>query len=280
MDAQVMATGGGNEEQVRLLLDAIYGRYHHDFRDYAVHSLGRRLDLARMRLGCDTLAELTDLVLRDGAAFTVLLENLTVQVSDLFRDPSYFKAVRDEVVPFLKTFPSPRLWVAGCSAGEEAYSLAIVLREEGLLERSLVYATDINPSALEAAKRGIFDLRRMALFSTNYQEAGGTGSLADHYTARYGGALFDRALRDRILFSDHSLATDSVFAEVQFVSCRNVLIYFRSSLQERAFGLFRDALCVGGVLGLGMRESTRFSPHAQAFEPFIAAERLYRKVRP
>lgn len=269
-----------DDVEVELLLDAIYERYHHDFRDYALHSLHRRLDQACERLHCATLGELRDLVLRDGAAFTVLLEYLTVQVSEFFRDPSYFKAIRERVVPFLRTFSSPRLWVAGSSAGEEAFSLAIILREEGLLERALIYATDIHPGALAAAARGIFELSRMATFSTSYQQAGGAGSLSDHYTASYGSALFDRALRDRILFSDHSLATDSVFAEVQLVSCRNVLIYFRPPLQERALGLFRDALCTGGVLGLGSRETPRFSRHAEAFEPLIADERLYRKLRP
>lgn len=274
-----MSRPAAEDVETRLLLEAVYARYHHDFRDYALDSLRRRLLQACERLGCRNISELQGLVLRSDAAFTVLLGHLTVQVSEFFRDPSYFKAVREQVVPFLRTFCSPRIWVAGCSAGEEAYSLAIILREEDLLERTLIYATDINPTALSSAARGIFEVSRMAAYSTSYQQAGGRGSLSDHCTASYGGALFDRELRDRILFSDHSLATDSVFAEVQFVSCRNVLIYFHRPLQDRALGLFREALCAGGVLGLGSRETERFSCHADAFEPFIPEERLYRKVR-
>ena len=260
-----------------LLIDAIYHRYHYDFRGYAQSSLKRRLNTALTQFGCHTLSQLQDRVLHDPAVFPALLEYLTVQVSDMFRDPSYFQALRTEVVPILRTYPSLKVWVAGCSAGEEAYSLAVLLREEGLLERTLIYGTDINPHALRAAESGVFDLARMAAFTENHARSGARSSLSDYYTARYGRAVFDKSLREHMVFSDHSLATDSVFAEVHLVSCRNVLIYFERDLQSRALGLFRDALCHRGFLGLGSKESLRFTAEADAFDDFVLEDRIYRK---
>ena len=219
-------------------------------------------------------------MLREPELFHTLLDHLTVQVSEMFRDPSYFRAVREQVVPLLRTYPSLKLWVAGCSAGEEAYSLAILLCEEGLLQRSLLYATDINPRMLERAEAGIYPIDRIAGFTANHRESGARSSLSDYYTAAYGRAIFDKSLRERIVFSDHSLATDSVFAEVQFVSCRNVLIYFDRALQDRAVGLFRDSLCRQGFLGLGSKESLRFSGRSSAFVPFVRQEKIYQKAVP
>lgn len=261
----------------QLLIDAIYHRYHYDFRGYAQASLKRRLGTALLHFECKTLSQLQDRVLHEPSIFPALLEYLTVQVSDMFRDPSYFQALRAEVVPLLRTYPSLKIWVAGCSAGEEVYSLAILLQEEGLLERALIYATDINPHALRAAESGVFDVTRVAAFSENYRRSGGRSSLSDYYTARYGRVVFDKALRDHMVFSDHSLATDSVFAEMHFVSCRNVLIYFERDLQNRALGLFRESLCHRGFLGLGSKESLRFSAHADAFDDFVLTDRIYRK---
>ena len=261
----------------RLLIDAIYHRYHYDFRGYAQASLKRRLASALVQFDCKTLSQLQDRVLHEPAVFPALLEYLTVQVSDMFRDPSYFQALRTEVVPLLRTYPSLRVWVAGCSAGEEVYSLAILLHEEGLLDRTLIYATDINPHALRAAEAGVFDMARVATFSENHISAGGHGSLSDYYTARYGRVVFDKSLREHMVFSDHSLATDSVFSETQLVSCRNVLIYFNAGLQDRAIGLFREALVHRGFLGLGSRESLRFGANADAFEPLVPAQKLFRK---
>ena len=214
-------------------------------------------------------------MLEDPKTFTALLRYLTVQVSDLFRDPEYFRAIRERIVPYLETYPSLKVWVAGCATGEEAYSLAILLAEEGLLERTLIYATDINSESLRTAEAGIFDVERVSRFSENYLAAGGKGSLSDYYTARYSSALLDRRLKKSILFSDHSLATDSAFAEVQLVSCRNVLIYFDRELQERAVGVLRESLCRRGFLGLGSRESLRFSLHGPAFRELVPEERLY-----
>lgn len=263
--------------ELDLLLEAIFRRYHYDFRDYARPTLARRLEQALAATGCETLSELQARLLRDPAVFADVLERLTVQVSDLFRDPSYYRAIRERVVPELETHPSLKIWIAGCATGEEVYSFAILLREEGLLERSLLYATDVSPTALRAAQRGVFPLERVAQFSLNYREAGGKGSLSDYYTAGYGGAVFDRSLLKNVVFSDHDLATDSVFAETQLISCRNVLIYFDRQLQDRALGLFRDSLCRGGFLGLGSRESLRFSVHSDSFADFVPEEKLYRR---
>jgi chemotaxis protein methyltransferase CheR len=264
------ATRTADIEQ-RLLIDAIYHRYHYDFRGYAQASLKRRLHTALGQFQCQTLSQLQDKVLHDPTVFPALLQFLTVQVSDMFRDPSYFQSLRTEVVPMLRTYPSLKVWVAGCSAGEEVYSLAI------LLERSLIYATDINPHALKLAESGIFDIARVASFTDNHMRSGARSSLSDYYTARYGRVMFNKSLRDHIVFSDHSLATDSVFAEVHLVSCRNVLIYFERDLQDRAFGLFKEALCYRGFLGLGSKESLRFSSHTDAFDDVVVHDRIYRK---
>lgn len=266
--------------EIRLLLEALYLRYQHDFRSYAPASLWRRVHMGMRQLGFDRLADLQHAVLRDPALLTQLLQHLTVQVSEMFRDPPHFRTLRERVVPELCTYPSLKVWVAGCSHGEEVWSLAILLHEEGLLDRTILYATDIHPQALQAAEAGVFALDRMAAFSRNYLEAGGRGSLSDYYTSGYNGVIFDRALKRQIVFADHSLATDAVFSEVHLVSCRNVLIYFDRTLQDRAVGLFRDALVRRGFLGLGTRETVQFGAHANAFEVLDGPSELrwYRRV--
>lgn len=266
--------------ELRLLIEAIYLKFHYDFRSYAPASLKRRLTLAMQRFECRSLSQLQDRVLHDASVFPRLLEYLTVQVSDMFRDPSYFRALRETVVPLLRTYPSLKVWVAGCSTGEEVYSLAILLREEGLLDRSLIYATDINAQALQRAEAGVYDIDRLAGFTDNHQRSGARCSLSEYYTAAYGRAVFDKSLRQHVVFSDHSLATDSVFAEVQLVSCRNVLIYFNTDLQDRALGLFREALCHRGFLGLGSKETLRFSRHAEAFDDWVREERIFQRREP
>jgi chemotaxis protein methyltransferase CheR len=264
--------------ELPLFVEAVFHKYHYDFRDYAPASLKRRLRTALPRFGCASLSQLQHRLLYEPAIFGQLLDYLTVQVSEMFRDPEYFRALRSHVVPVLRTYPSLKIWVAGCSTGEEVYSLAILLEEEGLLKRTLIYGTDINALALRKAETGVYDINRIALFSQNFQQSGAQGSLSSYYTAAYGHAVFDASLKKHMMFSDHSLATDSVFAEMQFVSCRNVLIYFNRALQDRAVGLFRDALCLRGFLGIGTKESLRFSPHHDAFEPIDAEQRIYRKV--
>ncbi len=263
--------------EFRLLLDAILQKYNYDFRGYSTSSLKRRLLQARERFGCETFSQLQDRVLHDPSTLPELLTYLTVQVSELFRDPSYFLAIRKEVVPHLRTYPSLKVWVAGCSAGEEVYSLAILFREEGLEDRTLFYGTDINTEALKKASAGVYELDRIPLFTENHRKSGGKSSLSDYYTAAYGAAVFDQSLRKRIVFSDHSLVSDQVFAEIQLVSCRNVLIYFDRELQDRAIGLFKDSLVRKGFLGLGSKESLRFSRYSDAFNDFARDERLYQK---
>ena len=263
--------------EVRLFMEAVFERYCQDFRQYALVSVRRRLAQALIHFRCESLSMLQHRVLREPVLFSELLSFLTIHVSELFRDPEYFLALRTQVVPHLATYPSIRIWIAGCSTGEEAYSVAILLREEGLLERTLLYATDVDPQALAVARGGIYPIERMAGFSASYQKAGGRGSLSDHYTAAYDGAAFDRGLRNRIVFSDHSLATDGVFAEVHLVSCRNVLIYFDRPLQDRALELFEKALVRAGFLGLGAKESLRYSGHADDFNEFVADQRIYQK---
>lgn len=264
--------------ELKVLVEAIYQRYHYDFRNYAVSSLRRRMHQAMKRYDCDRLSDLQHRLLHEPELFTQAMQYFTVQVSEMFRDPSYFQALRELAVPVLRTYPSIKLWVAGCSTGEEVWSLAILLQEEGLLDRSIIYATDINPAALAAAESGTYGIDRIAQFSRNYLQAGGQGSLSDYYTAGYDGAVLDRRLRRNVVFADHSLATDTVFSEVHLVSCRNVLIYFNRPLQDRAVGLFREALVHRGFLGLGSKESLQFGEHGNAFETCAREQRLYRKA--
>jgi chemotaxis protein methyltransferase CheR len=269
---------GNSDRELGALLDAIYRVYHHDFRNYAGASMRRRLASALVHLKCETIAALTERVIREPQLFAELLRFLTVQVSDMFRDPGYFRALREHVVPYLQTYAALKVWVAGCAHGEEAYSLAILLLEEGLLDRTQIYATDIHPESLRVAEAGVYDAERIAKFSENYRLAGGTASLADYYAAAYGGAVLDRRLRKTIVFADHSLATDSVFAEMQLVSCRNVLIYFERELQDRAIGVLHDSLCRKGFLGLGVKETLRFTSHAAAFTDYVPDVRIYQRI--
>ncbi|VTU24909.1 chemotaxis methyltransferase CheR [Variovorax sp. SRS16] len=264
--------------ELRLLMEAIYLKYSHDFRDYTGASQKRRVLYALGQLDLPSISALQDKVLRDPAVFSRLLQFLTIPVSEMFRDPAYFLALRRQVVPVLQTYPSIKIWVAGCSTGEEVFSLAILLEEEGLLARSRIYATDINPTSLEKARQGIFPLEAVRGYTANYQRAGGRRAFSDYYTAAYDAARFDPALCADVIFADHSLATDSVFAETQLVSCRNVLIYFNRQLQDRALGLFHESLCHRGFLGLGAKESIDFSRHAASFDALSRAERIYRKA--
>jgi chemotaxis protein methyltransferase CheR len=264
--------------EVGLLLEAIYRTYHYDFRQYAPASLKRRLLQAMTVFHCNSITGLQELILHDVHAFPRLLQYLTVQVSDMFRDPEFYLAVRRQVVPILATYPSIKVWVAGCSTGEEAYSFAVLLAEEGLLDRTLIYATDINDESLNTARLAVYALERVKQFTLSHRAAGGKGSLSEHYHATQDGAVMSPHLRQRITFADHSLATDSTFSEVQLVSCRNVLIYFNRELQDRAVSLFKDALCPRGFLCLGTRETLRFTTSGNEFATFASSEKVFRKV--
>ncbi|WP_213880515.1 protein-glutamate O-methyltransferase CheR [Pseudomonas sp. dw_358] len=264
--------------EIRLLIEAIYLKYSYDFRDYSGASVKRRVLHAVSQFECQTISALQERVLHDAGAFMQLLQYLTIPVSSMFRDPEHFLFIRREVVPLLKTYPSLKIWIAGCSTGEEVYSMAILLREEGLLERTIIYATDINPASLEKAKVGIYSMENVRAYTENYQRAGGQEAFSNYYTAAYGNAIFDSSLRDNVTFADHSLATDSVFSETQLVSCRNVLIYFNKNLQDRAFGLFHESLCHRGFLVLGSKETLDFSAYSARFETLARPERIYRKL--
>jgi chemotaxis protein methyltransferase CheR len=265
------------EIEIRLLLEALFQKYHFDFRGYAMASLKRRLKRGREHLGFATISAMQDRLLHDGTMLPKLLGFLTVQVSEMFRDPTYFRAIRERVVPHLRTYPSLKVWVAGCSAGEELYSFVILFREEGLEDRTLFYATDVNQDALTKAETGIYDLDRIKLFTENHRQSGGKSSLSDYYSAAYSRASFSKSLRQRVVFSDHSLVTDASFGEMHLISCRNVLIYFDRALQNRAVGLFKDSLVRRAFLGIGAKESLRFTEHAAAFIEFARDERLYQK---
>ena len=265
------------EIELDLLIEAIWRRYQYDFRDYSRASLLRRLERAKAHFGSSSLSGLLEHILHDTSCLPELIGFLTIQVSEMFRDPEYFRSIRENVIPHLRTWPSIKVWVAGCANGEEFYSLAILFREEGLEERTMFYCTDINRAALARAEAGIFEIERIAGFSRNYREAGGKASLSDYYTASYGVARFDPSLRRRVVFADHNLASDAVFSEVQLVSSRNVLIYFDRALQDRAFGLFARSLPPGGFLGLGSRETVHFSSQAEQFSEFSPDAKIWRR---
>ena len=263
--------------ELKLLLEAINLKYDFDFRHYSINSMKRTVIQAMDRMGCKRLSVLQEKVLLDSDCFYDLLQSLTIPVSEMFRDPSYFLSLREKVIPILKTYPSIKVWVAGCSTGEEVYSLAILLQEEDLLERTTIYATDINPRSLEKASRGVFDLKTTQTFAESYQKSGGKRSLSDYYTPTYNSAKFDSTLAKNISFADHSLVTDSVFSETHLISCRNVLIYFDRELQDRVFGLFHESLCRKCFLGLGSKETIQFSQYEQYFDPFVKKDRIFQK---
>jgi chemotaxis protein methyltransferase CheR len=264
--------------EIELLLEGVFRQYGFDFRSYAFASIRRRLWKHMTAAGLRTISALQEQVLHDPAAMDRLLLDLSVNVTAMYRDPGFYRALRQEVVPRLRTYPFIRVWHAGCSTGEEVVSMAILLEEEGLYERARIYATDINEVVLQQARTGIFPLDRMQEYTENYIRAGGARSFSEYYTARYDGALFSPALLANVVFSQHNLATDRSFAEFNVIICRNVLIYFDRTLQARVHALFYESLATFGVLGLGSKESLRLSPFEACYEP-LGTSRLYRKVR-
>jgi chemotaxis protein methyltransferase CheR len=266
------------EIEVALLLEAIVQRYGFDFREYVPASLKRRLWRRAHAEGLETISALQDRVLHDPACMERLLLDLSINVTSMFRDPSFYKAFRAKVAPLLKTYPFSRIWIAGCSTGEEVYSLAIVLEEEGLLERTRLYATDINEAVLERARLGVFSLEKMQEYTQNYLQAGGARAFSEYYLASYDGAVFDRRLVEHAVFAQHNLVSDHGFNEFHAIICRNVMIYFDRSLQQRVFQLFHDSLVRFGVIGLGHRETIRNSGFEQHYEEVDGVEKLWKKV--
>jgi chemotaxis protein methyltransferase CheR len=266
------------ELELELLLEAVFRHHGYDFRDYARTSLRRRVWKTIKAEQLTTISSLQDRILHDGEAWERFLQGISVSVSAMFRDPHFFLAFRRHAVPILRTYPFIRIWQAGCSLGEEAYSLAILLTEEGLYDRTLIYATDINEATLRQAREGIYPAELMQKYTQNYILAGGQRAFSEYYTARYDFALMRPALRQNIVFSQHNLVSDGAFNEFNVVLCRNVMIYFNRALQERTHTLFHGSLSMFGILGLGSKESIRFVPHERYYEPFEPGEKLYRRI--
>ncbi|HEY9227201.1 MAG TPA: protein-glutamate O-methyltransferase CheR [Gemmatimonadaceae bacterium] len=265
--------------EIELLLEAVFRHYGFDFRSYAYASIRRRLWKRIESEDLTSISALQALVLHDSSAMERLLLDLSISVTSMFRDPGFYLVFRQQVVPLLRTYPFIRIWHAGCSTGEEVYSTAIVLEEEGLLDRTRIYATDINDAVLQQARDGIFPLNRMQEYTENYIRAGGRRAFSEYYTAKYDGALFSPLLTRNVVFSQHNLVTDRSFTEFNVIFCRNVLIYFDRELQNRVHSLFYESLVTFGILALGSKESLRFSQYEACYEKLDAREKLYRKIR-
>lgn len=264
--------------EIELLLEGVFRHYGFDFRAYAYASIRRRLWKRVEGEGLGTISQLQARILHDADAMERLLLDLSVNVTSMFRDPGFYREFRATVIPLLRTYPFIRIWHAGCSTGEEVFSMAILLEEEGLYDRARLYATDINDVVLQRAKQGIFPLERMQEYTENYIKAGGTRAFSEYYTAMYDGALFSPALTRNIVFSQHNLVTDRSFSEFHVIFCRNVLIYFDKTLQHRVHRLFYESLVMFGVLALGSKESLKFSQFEPCYEKLSSTEKLYKKV--
>jgi len=262
---------------LRDLLDSIRLVYGYDFTEYSEGSLGRRVAHFMKTQNIADIHEVAKAILRDEAVFELFVQDVTVTVTEMFRDPAFYKSLREKVSARLATYPLIRVWIAGCATGEEVYSVAILLKEEGLLERSLIYATDINQRSLQKAREGIFPIGHMAKYTANYLKSGGRGSFSDYYLAKYDGVLMDKTLRQAIVFSAHNLTTDQSFNEFQLILCRNVLIYFNQSLQSKVIGLFHESLCPFGILALGNKESLLFTDKEHKYRTVDNKERIFIK---
>lgn len=266
------------EIEIDLLLEAIFRRYGYDFRDYARGSVRRKVRAMTKRLDVTRLSELIPRLLHDQALFGAMVGAFSTPVTEMFRDPPFFAFLREAVVPYLKTYPFVRIWLAGCATGEEAYSLAILLKEEGLGERATVFATDFVDASLSQAREGIYPLRAMKTNIMNYQQAGGKQLFSDYYHADYDSVIMDARLRENITFANHNLVTDGVFGEMHLILCRNVLIYFNSTLQRRVLDLFHQSLLHGGFLALGSKESLRRHGFNDRFEELEPTWKIYRRI--
>ena len=272
-----MSTKENEDIEIQLLLEAIYLKYGYDFRDYSRISVKRRILHRLATSGMKSLSEMQYHILYDVSFFKQLLLDLSISVTEMFRDPSFYQMLRKEVIPILKTYPFIKIWHAGCSSGEEVYSMAILLKEEGIYKRAQIYATDFNDVVLQKAKKGIYSVEQVKEYTTNYQQAGGKTSFVDYYTAKHDSIIMDRSLKEHIVFANHNLETDGVFGEMHLILCRNVLIYFNKVLQNRVIKLLHDSLCRHGILCLGSKENIRFSAYSDHFTNIAAKEKIYRK---
>lgn len=263
--------------EIEILLEGVRKRYGYDFRHYSYASLKRRLLAAREQAGATRFTQLLDQLFHDEAAFDRFLKNMSVTVTDMFRDPPYHQSLRSNVIPSLKTFPFVKIWHAGCATGEEVYSMAILLQEENFLNRARIYATDFNKYSLDMAEKGVYSSDKIDAYAENYKKAGGHKSFSDYYNDGYDLVKFKDHLKERITFSYHNLVTDGVFGEMNLICCRNVLIYFDRELQNRVLNLFCDSLRHGGFLCLGNKETLNFSSIKDRFEPVDVQQRIYKK---
>lgn len=263
--------------ELDLLLEAIFQRYGYDFRNYSKASIKRRAKHFLLGSGVEKISELTPRLLYDQEFFQRMLEDFSVTVTEMFRDPEVYKSLREQVIPFLRTYPFLKIWHAGCASGEEVYSLAILLKEEGLYDRTTIYATDFNEAVLQRARQGIYHIGEAKKYIDNYRKAGGVASLSDYFDAHYESVIMSQALKKNITFARHNLVTDQVFGEIHLIMCRNVMIYFNRTLQDRVFKLFNDSLIRGGFLCLGKKETLQFSGISEFYEEVEAKKQIYRK---
>lgn len=272
-----MDSSSVEDAEIKQLLERIFERYGYDFREYSWASLKRRVLSAQGALACKTIAGLQARLLGEPGTFSQFVSHISVQVTEMFRDPEVFRRIRETVIPVLQTYPSIRIWHAGCSRGEEVYSMAILLKEAGLYEKSFLYATDLNSAALDKAKAAVYPAEQIQAYTANYQKAGGVESFAGYYTLKDNQITIDESLKKNVLFSTHNLAVDQVFSEVHVVFCRNVLIYFSKPLQDRVLSLCSDSLIRRGFMILGTKETTEFSAVDGSFEKVDRGARIYRK---
>lgn len=267
------------ELEIKLLLKAVYQKYGYDFSHYSKAHLRRRINYRLKLSGLNTVSELQSKVLWEEEFYKEFLQDLSINVTEMFRDPEFYRIFREKVIPNLSTYAHIKIWHAGCSTGEEVYSLAIILKEENILHKAQIYATDFNKRVLKKAKEGIYSKKDIELYERNYLAAGGKQNLSDYYTSKYGSVMFDKTLSKNVVFADHNLVTDGVFAEVNLVFCRNVLIYFDKELQNRVLGLFDNSLTKRGYLCLGTKEGIRFSDHENSFEVVDNKNKIYKKLK-
>lgn len=265
------------ELEIRQLTQAVYEAYGYDFRQYAEASFNRRIRLFKEKLELPSISHVTAELLHNPSILEQFIQTISVTTSEMFRDPQLFQTIRAEVIPYLKSFPHIRIWLAACAQGEEVLSLSILFKEEGLYDRCSIYATDMNSQALDHSKQAIYPLKHLKEYSRNYQKSGGKGSLSDYYHARYNHVKFDPTLLEKVTFSKHNLATDSVFLETHLIVCRNAMIYFNQDLQNRVLSLFNESLINGGILWLGSRETIEYSPIKSQYTQMDKDTRIYRK---
>ncbi|MDB5283379.1 MAG: cheR [Bacteroidota bacterium] len=267
------------KKELQDLLEAIRAAHGYDFTEYADASVRRRIAYFMNNHKIETLEMLEKILLKEESVFETFIQGMSVSVTEMFRDPSFYKSLRENVIGRLSTYPFIKIWIAGCATGEEVYSMAILFKEEGLLNRTLIYATDINQKSLQAAKEGVYPLENMKAYTGNYQKSGGRKAFSEYYKAKYNSVLFDKSLRENVVFSPHNLSTDRSFNEFQLIVCRNVLIYFNQQLQGKVINLFYDSLCPFGFLGLGSKESLLFSTKKNFFDEVDRKEKIFRKSR-